>query len=260
MPPWRVEFVGPMGAGKSTLAVALRCALRRTPLADSVAYAGDEVSAISRQHRINSAAAKGMLYRLIVETVIRIPRIRQAIVPHRPRLRSDRIESYYKESGDFLSHMVRAMAGADGPSAARLLFRASLLNDEIAQLLFLSEYSHKSIVFHDESLLHRGLHLVLGNSDGESHYRRYCETVPAPGLVFYVTAEPTSLRRRLSAREGAKFFLAHVDEVCRLSQLAVDVLGARGVPILHLDGNSDKHKNVGLCVEAIQALAAKSRR
>lgn len=247
----RVEFVGPMGAGKSS--VYAECKSGFSAIDHPLRVVGAEQ--LKRELVFHELRGSSLVYEAIVRVLSVHPRLKLMLVDNRiSRAAWAALDERSDELRDFLSHALNGGVG-HGKSCAHWLMRIRLLIRDVATIALFQKCAGKDFVIHDESLLQRGVALALSHRGGVDYVRGYADVVPAPDGLVLVMADPELLKARVMDR--GRTVERHINQLVgayEYSDAVADVMISRGVNVLRLDGSQCCALNARIVSEWITSL------
>ena len=182
----RVEFFGPMGAGKSTL------------------YSGLSKSNLLGNHVL----AKKELYRILLLQVKHKSFFKYIFLkiillsPLKHRVFSNYDFYHYlkddKAAARLIQFILSELKIENSSDKAKTLIRLNYLLKDLADTVVLREYSNKKTIIHDESLVQRGLSFALDETLGD--IESFFDNCILPEAIVYVTAPQDILMQRVKYR------------------------------------------------------------
>jgi len=182
----RVEFFGPMGAGKSTIYNGLS----KSSLLGSDTIAKNEVYRILLKEVKQNSIFKYFFLKFVLNTTIKHRVFSNYDFHH--YLRDD------KAAARLIHFILKEIEIEKSSDKAKTLVRLNFLLKDLADVVILQKYSNKKRVVHDESLVQRGLSFALDKtlSDLDSFFNNSI----LPDAVVYVSAPLETLKKRVKYR------------------------------------------------------------
>lgn len=234
----RVEFFGPMGAGKSTIYTNL---MKSKNFLGTI-NAKDEVYDILLQQIKQSSMINYGLLKLVLYS------------PLKHRVFSNYDFYHYLKDNEkvesFLSFFFNELNLKNHKNNAKTLVRFNYLLKDLADVAVLDKYSKAKTIIHDESLIQRGLSFAV--DDSLDNFENYFENVILPDAVIFVNTSFDTIKDRIVARSknDLAFFgkKAHsdneVEKAYKLSEQICTTLEKKNIKILKLNGQDSIEKNI----------------
>lgn len=235
----RVEFFGPMGAGKSTLYDGLL----KGSLLGNYFFAKKELYRILLLQVKQNSFLKYIYLKIILLT------------PIKHRVFSNYDFYYYLKDDEtsarliqFILSELKIEKSSDKP---KTLIRLNYFLKDLADTVVLKKYSNKKTIIHDESLVQRGLSFALDKTldDLESFF----DNSILPDAVVYVSAPKDILMGRVKYRFKTNngFFgrksstELQIEDSCRIAEKISEVLGKKkNIRLLKIDSSKSISSNV----------------
>ncbi len=245
----RVELLGSMGAGKTTLFKNLLKLTRRRSVPFTLSSAKKEKEAVL----LRESRRRSVLHYLALRTLFRVPSLRAALLREKITASAWRaLESRQHDLGPVIHHLFHERSERDG-NPTHNLRRLDWFIRDLTDVVLLEAHGEPTVLLHDESLLQRGLGFGFGTRNGYAEAERYFTVVPLPTAVIHLTGSPAVLAERIRTRDGPKSRkLAHVDEVCQLSTAVCKILRQRHLPVVQIDALGDPLENARHALEELQ--------
>ena len=235
----RVEFFGPMGAGKSTLYNSL----------SKGSLLGNHILAKKELYRILllQLKQKSFLKYLFLKLV--------SLTPIKHRVFSNYDFYYYLKDDETAARLIQFILSelkieksSDKP---KTLIRLNYFLKDLTDMVVLKKYSNKKTIIHDESLVQRALSFALDKTlvDLESFF----DNSILPDAVVYVSAPKNILMERVKYRfktnngfSGRKSpTVLQIEDSCRIAEKISDVLGKKkNIRLLKIDSSKSISSNV----------------
>jgi len=243
----RIEFIGPPGAGKSTIYKEI---FKNNRINKSgLYYSPDrfmEEYIISRQY--NKNILKSILFKVLSKNLF----LKNAIINSKittygwPSIEKN--ENYWKP---LINHVIEKSSKRT-ENVSHYLKRLDRFIAEVSTIALFQDIIEKEIIFHDESLLQRGLSLGFGNQRGQEFVRGYAKLVPTPDVLVFVNLNKELLKSRLLNRNRKiHWHLEYIDESIEYSKIITDELSTRNVKIVMLDGSDCVLKNADKIIKSV---------
>lgn len=235
----RVEFFGPMGAGKSTL------------------YNGLSKSSLLGNYTL----AKNMVYRILLKEVKQHSIFKYFFLkfvlntPLKHRVFSNYDFHYYlrddKAAARLIQFILKEIEIEKSSDKAKTLVRLNFLLKDLADVVILQKYSNKKRVILDESLVQRGLSFALDKtlSDLESFF----DNSMLPDAVIYVSAPLETLKKRVKYRaktnigfSGKKTPSVHqIEDSYAIAQKILAILEKKNnIKLLEINSENNPSSNI----------------
>lgn len=231
----QIEFVGPPGVGKSAIYHAVQTRLERRHSYRTV-QEGRLLAAMANLDRVSP------LRRISYRSAFRLPRIGEA---YARRLAVTSMEDSFRHTlrnqADFLECCIELARTGVGDAFARFA-RLPILLEHLRDLHLWNRLPGAVQILQQDALVQKGWTCARQLREA------YFSSVPKPGAVVVVTARPEVVVERLRGRE--RRINAHTDlspselhaattSAAEAFQLGAELLRARGVPVLEVDGEAD---------------------
>lgn len=254
-----MEFIGSMGAGKSTLCAEV---FRRVRVSypERVRFISELKKDIAAQSIREESVLKWLVFRSLAalpNAFFGIARNRVKLAVNR-RTRHDWIMTDEDTTrwGKLIDLVLHGRSSYRG-NVFHSLKRVEWFSEMIFCAESESRYIERDLVLSDEGLLHKGVALALGLADQDDFLRKYCDSLPSyPVLIFHVVTDRKVTVDRLSGRSGN--WMGHVewfDLAADLSQKVADQAQANGTKIVNLDGAADVGVNADHCINWMHRVA-----
>lgn len=235
----RVEFFGPMGAGKSTL------------------YNGLSKGSLLGNHIL----AKKELYRILLLQVKQKSFLKYiylkiiSLTPIKHRVFSNYDFYYYLKDDETAARLIQFILSElkieKSNDKPKTLIRLNYFLKDLADTVVLKKYSNKKTIIHDESLVQRGLSFALDKTlvDLESFF----DNIILPDAVVYISAPQDILMERVKYRHkinngfsGKKSPpILQIEDSHRIAEKISDVLGKKkNIRLLKIDSSKSISSNV----------------
>ena len=245
----RVEFFGPMGAGKSTL----HNKLAKSNLLGKDSIAKNEVYRILL-HQVNQHSFfKYLFLRIILDTPIK----------HRVFSNYD-FHHYLKDNEAatrLIQFILKEVEIEKSNDKAKTLVRLNFLLKDLADVVVLQKHSNKKLIVHDESLVQRGLSFALDKT--LEKLESYFDNSILPDAVIYVRAPLETLKKRVQHRSKTNIgFLgnkAHsinqVEDSYAIAERIAAILEKRtNTKVLRIDTESNSSSNALKIIKWIKTI------
>jgi hypothetical protein len=231
----RIEFFGPMGAGKSTI---YNHYLKNSSLGN-IKSSNDIINDLLLQEYKNKSFIKYMFYLIIFATPLR-----SKLYP---------LIDYYKyinnSNYNKLIEFIISTYVCQNKDDINVLRRLHLFSKELANVLIFNKFSN-NIGVHDESLIQKGLAFSLSNLD-EKFLELYLQKIPTSNYIIYVTSPLNVLRERVFARELNIHTKNEVDKAHQKAELIYNILKSNGEKVIRIDGTNSIKENNKILNESI---------
>jgi len=234
----RVEFFGPMGAGKSTL----HNKLANSNLLGKDSIAKNEVYRILL-HQVNQHSFfKYLFLRIILDTPIK----------HRVFSNYD-FHHYLKDNEAatrLIQFILKELEIEKSSDKAKTLVRLNFLLKDLADVVVLQKYSTKKLIVHDESLVQRGLSFALDKTFDK--IESYFDNSILPDAVIYVSTPIETLKKRVNHRNknNIGFFgkkahsINQLEDSYAIAERIAAILEKRtNTKVLRIDTESNSSRN-----------------
>jgi ABC-type cobalamin/Fe3+-siderophores transport system ATPase subunit len=239
---FRVEFFGPMGAGKSTLERAL---LKKKSLKNIIILSQQK----ALKGKLLPTVSEKLLFSLHGKTV-------SGVIAKRAR----------KHFGDLSyvhTQLVRTALESlliEKSVNFDTLFHFHDFIEDLSQLIYLERVSNhdaNKIFIQHEGLIQRGVGFAMRcpNFRQGRFFKQYFESVPRADLIVYVNATKQVCAKRLSVRDGVHARLSFLDEAFLSSAEASLILKSVGANVLNISTQNCLQSNLNLLVTEIRKLA-----
>ena len=248
MPPKRIEFIAPMGAGKTSIFNKLLIKNRRTLTS----------ARVEKKKIILKEALKVSPFHYIATVALTLnERIAQAFIHEKiTSLAWKAMEEWCFEWNEFVSRALDDRNYSGVPCDDRLIRIQWFIRELTDVALFLAQSPSDATIVHDESLLQRGVGFGLGREDPEQFCMAYFNTVPLPDLVVQVDLPDAELlRARIDKRAGdGRRFIDHLETAIEMSRLGAMIMRDRGIKVVECDGRADINHSASRVENAINQL------
>lgn len=244
----RVEFLGVMGAGKSSVFRA--CERYFSNMSAPMRLVPAE--RLKKEIILHELREQSVLKYFFLRSACLYPRLNTNLIRDNvPELAWVALEEQTAYWEPLLSYVLGG-GGPCGGSSASLLRRMTWFMREVALVALLRRYAHKECVFHDEGLLQRGLGLALSKSEGINFIKEYARIVPVPDYVVFITGDAALIKSRLIQRNrNTNRHINDISFAIECSHVFAEILSGRGVKVLRLDGNVECNKNAESVIQEI---------
>jgi hypothetical protein len=248
--PKRIEFFGPMGAGKSTIYKLLKKKMIGGAFAPATFC-----PARQQKKRILLAEAKQMslLHWAALKVLGKVLPIKANLITN--KITASAWQALEARSGLFGPFIDHAMHGRDAEKVEliQVLKRMSWFIREVTDVALLDEFAHADIILHEQSLFQCGLAFGFGYEQGKTFIKKYFRLVPESSAVIHVSGKADVLVARVEQRDGPiSRHLKHIKEGIMYSRIACDVLKERGIPVIEVDGCGELKETVEYCIAELQ--------
>lgn len=247
---FRIEFIGPMGSGKSTISKLLLNKLKASLLITS------EINSIQLEKKeilLNKLKDKSYIQYLSMKTLLKVPSLNRNLVSNRI---SSEMWRLFETSDDIVQEFTKIIYNelySCKPNDVYLLQRLSLFTRDLTDYLLINNCSNKSLILHDESLLQRGISLAASLTSWNNFLNNYCDCAPISDFVIYVKGDRLSLSNRILQRNVlVERYLEDLDDFIKYSNSIAKICKKKGVNIIELNGFDELDYNVHLCISEIQ--------
>ena len=233
----RIEFFGPMGAGKSTL----YSTLVKNKIFKKDNSAKNEVYNILLSHIRAHSLGKYIFFKFIKYTPIK----------HRVFSNYD-FYHYLKDKksvSDTIKFILNTLDIEKSVDKAKTLVRLNYFLKDLTDVVVLQNHSEKKILIHDESLIQRGVSFGIDKS--LNNIDHYIDNIPLPEAVIYVSTSPDILQKRINLRDKnnigfygkKKPSLDQLNDSIEISEKILSILEKKEVKILKVNSGSDLVRN-----------------
>ena len=233
MSPKRIEFIAPMGAGKTSIFNEMRFQNK-----DALRSARQEKKRII----LNEAFKASPVHYIVTAALTLNQRLAQVLINDKITSSAWRATEHRRsEWNEFIGCALDHLNYSSVPCDDRLIRIKWFIRELTDVALFLDQSPSDAILVHDESLLQRGVGFGLGREVPEQFCVAYFNTVPLPDLVVHVDLPDAELlRARIDQRAGdGKRFIEHLDTAIEMSRLGARIMRDRGVKVVECDGGAE---------------------
>lgn len=246
--PKRVEFIAPMGAGKTSIFKKLLHDKRNRL---------ENAQDAKKEILLKEAWQISPLHYAILATLSFNTRLAHTLLYDKITASAwTATEERRLEWQHFVDSALSEQRYSDIPCSDRLIRTKWFIRDLTDLALLLEEAPPEAVVVHDESLLQRGVGFSIGQENPEQYSTTYFNTVPLPDLVVHVDLPDAELlRARIDHRPGdGKRFVNHLETAIDMSRLGATIMRDRGVKVVECDGRVDIDHNASKVADAITDL------
>jgi shikimate kinase len=246
----RIEFIGPMGAGKSTIYTMLKKKMMDGAFAPATVRPAHQ-----QKKHILLAEAKQMslLHWAALKILVKIPTIEANLITN--KITASAWQALWARSevfGPLIDHALHGRT-AESVELIYVLKRMSWFIREVTDVALLEEFAYADVILHDQSLFQCGLTFGFGYEQGKSFIKKYFRLVPASSVLIHVSGQADVLVTRLEQRDGpTSRHMKHVKEGIMFTRIACEVLQERNVPVIEVDGCSELKEIVEHCITELQ--------
>lgn len=244
----RVEFVGAMGAGKSSIFETLFKMVRGDSGIFEARHLKKEI--FLKEARRTSSVHHSLLKILCLSKRLEANLINDKVTASAWKAVAQQAANWKPLIDDALSQDHGSVVGC-----ADQLIRTSWFIRDLTDVALLLESNYSDITaVHDESLLQRGVGFGLGETDADDFAERYFRNVPVPDLVVHVDVpDPDLLMHRVRARpRNESRIIDHLPKAIELSKTGARIMRDRGVPVSYCDGRDDVKANAMRVLRAVE--------
>ncbi len=244
----RIEFLGPMGAGKSTIAKELVRSLNKN---DSSILINDNQSE-KRKIILEQIRDRSLVNYFFMKLLTIAPILNNSLTVNRiPSIAWSALENESNDIDAFVNAVLSIQVSSDTNTKIRLERTWKFIR-ELADIVFIDKYSSSDIVIFDESILQRGLGISTGILNEKQFIDSFCDTVPLPAMGLYVRADIETLTKRIKIRGREVDRLTNDLKVAVANgKKMVNKLKKRGLKIVEVDGLMDTGEVIEICIQEI---------
>jgi hypothetical protein len=221
-----IEFIGPPGAGKSTIRAAM--------LSDKRLFGGSDEDALERAFFNQSGLKHRVFYRLLPPTIRAFYREKFL----RYRIECTTFDDFIDEFPDFV-HVLSTVVGAV-EHQKREIYRLCKHACERYQLGISTVYGNELLCL-DESFCQRAVS-VLWRSDTQFPLKEYFRTAPTPATLIHIDAPTETCLARQRERGAVTISEDWVTDLERAQDdfrdacfTVSDYATSTGVPVIHIE-------------------------
>lgn len=246
----RIEFVGPTGAGKTSVFERI---LKNPAPGCQMIKACQAKKKILLEDAWNVSPAHYMVLRLLGLS----KRLDATLITGNTTSSAWKAIERQAPEWKALVGVALSQDHGDHVSCADQLIRTSWFIRDLADVALLLECADvTTIAVHDESLLQRGVGFGLGEKEPEAFADRFFYKIPAPDLVVHVdVSDPGLLMKRVRARpRDESRFINHLPKTIEFSRAAARIMHDKSVPVVYCDGTDDVSVNASRISREIAAI------
>ena len=235
-----IEFIGPAGSGKTTLALELCKKNKFIHQSFLVFIKNQKIALLLQKIADKYPLAKKIIKEIcnIMELVL-IGRAKYLLHP-KSNIHSQIYFSY------FFSLLNDDILSAQASKRLRYFLKSSTIQN----LAILSNSTIMALI--DEGLAQRGISLAQASSKND-FLEHYYSNTPLPDILIHIDLNVNSLRTRIIKRNGeSSNFLQNIDKMIEISNLCKTIYQNRGCKCLTINGENHLTQNVDIILEFLK--------
>ncbi|MCG5528003.1 MULTISPECIES: hypothetical protein [Halorhodospira] len=233
----RVEFIGPMGAGKSVIC---------SDLIKGNSYSLECAKSAKRKIILDEVKKKSRAYCYLTKGLLRRGHFFNVLIDKNiTEIARSAMEENAKWR-DFIELVMSQGFSNEAPCFEKVR-RAERFIRDVTDLALLNEKAGPGrVIVHDESIAQRGVGLSLGFEAPLEFSKAYFESAPLPDVIVHVDCSNEELmeaRIRNRDRSDMARHLGTIKKACEISRLGVKIMRGRGVMVIECDGEREISEN-----------------
>lgn len=248
---FRVEFVGPMGAGKSTICNELIPMLQHKYGKRMVKLAQDEKKRII----LSNIRNESLLKYILLKQLIKIPVLSSNLIKENLSSYSFKeLSNRSKELKKFLKLVYFEDRTGEYIDADNMILRNTFFIRDLMDLLLFDKYSKNKIILHDEFLFQRGLSFAFGEKNCERFIHKFVEHSPKPDVLIVAKAPLDILKKRIIERgREVDRLLNDLEESIEKMKYFISACERFDVAILQINSSDNFNGIINDCLDQIDS-------